>query len=133
MKTFFLIIYFKLYAFAKFCSKDNLYQYTAMYLSAFLITFNLFTLVAYYRCLVHPPKIHLNSMYPPKLVLIIVAFSIVGIIYYVLVRDERYKIYREEFLKNEKISGKFGTFITILYIIITFVFSTSVLWLKCGI
>jgi len=72
-------------------------------------------------------------MYPPKLVLIIVAFSIVGIIYYVLVRDERYKIYREEFLKNEKISGKFGTFITILYIIITFVFSTSVLWLKCGI
>jgi len=127
MRLFFVIIFYKLHAFAKFCSKDNLYQYTAMFLLSLLVFLNCVTVLAYYRCLFeHSPEI-----YPSKQIILIVAFLLAGVNYFVFVNNRKYESFFEELLKNGNLKGRSGTLITIVYIVVTFAFLSSTIWLKC--
>lgn len=130
MKTFFLLIFFKIYAFAEFFSKDKLYHYTAMYLTALLIFFNCLTAYVYCGYLLHKPVGHGNSIFPSKPGLLILAFSIVGVIYLTVVREGRYKILQAEFKGHQRLNGHLGTLVTIVYVIITLALLISLAWLK---
>ena len=127
MKSFFIIVFYKLHVFAKFVSKDNLYQYTAMYLLSLLIFLNCITIYAYYNCLVE----HSTNRYPSRPVVLTLAFLIAGIIYVVFVRNKKYEFFFQKFLKSEDLKGGYGTLITILYIVASLMIAISSIWLKC--
>jgi hypothetical protein len=130
MKTFFLLIFFKTYAFAEFLSKDKLYHFTAMYLTALLIFFNCITAYVYLGYLFHIQVGHGNSIFPSKASLLILAFSIVGVIYLTVVRGDRYKFLQVKFEEHQTLKGPWGTLLSIVYVIITLALLISVAWLK---
>jgi hypothetical protein len=129
MKTLFLLVFFKLYAFAEFVSKDKLYHYTAMYLTALLIFFNCITAYVYCSYLLHKPVGHGNTIFPSKLSLLILAFSIVGAIYLTIVRGERYKPLQADFKQHQRLNSSFGTIFVVIYIIFTLALLISLIWL----
>jgi hypothetical protein len=130
MKTFFLLIFFKMYAFAEFCSKDKLYQYTAMYLTSLLFFFNLITTLVYCTHFLGLNLGHGNNIFPSKFVIIILLLVIAYVHYLIFVKDDRYKILKEEFEKHPRLKGSFGTLITFVYIALTFALLSSLIWLK---
>lgn len=130
MKTFFLLIYFKTYAFAELLSKDKLYHYTAMYLTGLLIFFNCITAYIYCMHAFHIQPEHGTSLFPSKISLLIVAFSIVSVIYFAVVWKDRYKVLQAEFKGHKTLNGPMGTFVTIGYVIVTLGLLISLAWLK---
>jgi hypothetical protein len=98
-----------------------------MYLFSLLLFINSITLAAYFICL----ALHSNRKYPSKPVILLVAFSIAGIVYLVFVRKEKYKLLYEQFKIKENLNGKSGTWMTLSYIIVTLLLLLSTAFLKC--
>ena len=85
------------------------------------------TILAFYRCTVD----HSTSLLPSNVILSIILLSTAAIVYFIFVRKEKYTAMYEEFKVNERLNGKLGTIITILYIVITVLLFISLIWLKC--
>lgn len=130
MKVFFLLIFFKMYAFAEFCSRDGLYQYTAMYLTSLLFFFNFITALVYSAHFLGIYIGHRGTIFPSKFIIIILLLVIAYVHYLIFVKDDRYKLLKEEFEKHPGLKSSFGTFITFVYIALTFALLTSLIWLK---
>ena len=130
MKTLFLLIFFKIYAFAESCSRDGLYQYTAMYLISLLFFFNFITALVYCAHFLGVHVGHGNSIFPSKFIIIILLLLIAYVNYLIFVKDDRYKVLKEEFEKHRRLKSSFGTFLTFVYIALTFALLSSLIWLK---
>lgn len=130
MKTFFLLIFFKFYAFAELCSKDGLYQYTAMYLSSLFFFFNLITALVYFAHLLGIYIGHGDSIFPSKFIIILLLLSIAFGNYLIFVKDDRYKTLKVDFEQHQKLRGSFGTLVTFVYIALTLALLISLIWLK---
>jgi hypothetical protein len=121
-----------MYAFAEFCSKDGLYQYTAMYLTSLLFFFNFITALVYCAYFLGIYIGHGNSIFPSKFILIVLLFLFGFVNYLVFVKDDRYKVLKEEFEKHRRLESSFGTFLAVLYIVLTFALLISLIWLKAA-
>jgi hypothetical protein len=130
MKAFFLLIYFKFYAFAELCSRDGLYHYTAMYLTSLLFFFNLITVLVYCAHLLGIYHGRGDSIFPSKLILILMLLSIAFVNYLIFVKADRYKTLKVDFERHQKLRGSLGTLVTFVYIALTLALLISLIWLK---
>ncbi len=127
MKTFFLLFFFQIYQFAEICSRDGLYQYTAMYLTSLFFFFNCMTALVYCTHFLGIYIGHGDSIFPSKFIIIILLLLLGYVNYLIFVKDDRYKVLKEEFEKHPRLKGSFGTFVTFVYVIVTLMLLTSVM------
>lgn len=131
MKDFFIIVFCKFFQFSKFignANDDNPYAFKAMCIFTLFLSLNVFTIYAYYKCLIE----HSNIILFSKGIEVIIIFLTGAALYYAFLRDKKYELVFEKFKHNSKISGRVGTWITIAYMVATICFLLSVIWLKCS-
>ena len=127
MRRFYLLVFYKLYFFAKKISNDDLHPYTAMYMLAILLSLNVMSLYGYYSCLI----MHASVLFPPKYLILIVLFLIVLGIYFLYVRAGKYEILFEQLEKSD-LDQKKATVMVVTYVILTLLVTTGLIWVKCS-
>jgi len=94
-------------------------------LSLFL-SLNVLTIIGYYKAIIdHSDHILIPEVYEIAIIIII------GVVnYFFFYKDKKYEVIYHEFKKNTPINGARGTWITILYMIITIAMLFSLIWLS---
>ena len=129
MKFLFSVVFYKFFQFSKYIGNvdDDAYAFKSTSLLCVFISLNLFTLIAYYNCLVrHASNLELSKILEGFIILIIWA-----VILFIFYKDGKYKIHLEKINNLPKYSGRFGTYITLFYMIGSVALLSSIIWLKC--
>jgi len=101
-----------------------------MYLTSLLFFFNFITAVVYCSYFFGIYIGQGNSIFPSKTILTLLLFIFGLVNYLVFVKDDKYKVLKEEFEKHRRLKSSFGTFVAVLYIVLTFALLISLIWLK---
>ena len=95
-----------------------------MYLLSFLIFINIYTVIGGFKLLV----LHLPTIADPKLVeLLILAIINIGL-YFLFIKNKKYESLFKDYLESEYYNKK-GTYLTMSYIVITFILFIGLMWL----
>ena len=130
MKTFFSIVFFKIFQFSKLIGNadDDSYAFISVSILSLFISLNFFTVVAYYKCWMQ----HVNEMQLSRLLEVLIVLAIGELVYFIFYKGEKYKIYFEKVVQQSKFKGRKGTWLTIFYMIGSIGFLVSTIWLKCN-
>lgn len=120
LKSFFNLLYCKYYDLAKYCSNDELYGFTSVCFMALLIALNLYTIYATIEYFVF----NMNQFAPPVLATIFVVISLIFILDRAY-KKEDYTYEYKKFMMESSFHGVRGTFIAVLYVIITLALALS--------
>jgi O-antigen/teichoic acid export membrane protein len=131
MKTFFSIVFFKIFQFSKLIGNadDDSYAFKSVAILSLFISLNFFAVVAYYRCWIK----HVNEMQFSRLIEVLIVLAIGILVYFIFYRGEKYKIYFEKVVQQSKFKGRKGTWLTIFYMIGSIALLASTIWLKCNV
>ena len=111
------MLFCKLYDFAKFISGDELYHWSAMCgLSAFL-SINLFTFITVIKVFVLKQY---GDLFSSKYYMLTILLPVGVIMYFLTLKNDRYKSMYSDYEKNLVMKGSIGTILTLLYVILTF-------------
>ena len=94
MKSFLILIFSKLFMFSKNIgnSDDDSYAFKAVGIFTVFLSFNIFTIVAYYKCLI----IKSNAIIPNTFISLLLVFIIGFSLYLFFIKEKRYiKIYNQ--------------------------------------
>lgn len=129
MKSFLILIFSKLFMFSKNIgnSDDDLYAFKAVGIFTVFLSFNIFTILAYYKCLI----IKTNAIMPNTFISLLLVFSIGFSLYLFFIKEKRYINIYNQFIKNKKLNGNRGTVITSSYLIVTILLLISLIWIPC--
>jgi hypothetical protein len=124
------LFFCKFFQFSKYignAADDSPYAYKAMWILTVFLALNVLTLYAYYKCFFE----NSNDFFLSKAIEIVVVLLIAVALYLAFLRGKKYSAIYEEFRQNQHFSGRFGTWVTILYMAATVALLTSLIWLKC--
>jgi hypothetical protein len=116
MRKFLSLIYFKIYE----LTRDD---FNAVGLLTVLISLNIFTVIGYYETLVR----HHGSVRTGTASEILIILSILVFVYINFSKGKNARIAYEEF-KQKPIGGQKGSCITFIYILVTLILLTGLIW-----
>lgn len=105
----------------------NAYAFKAVAILTVFVSFNLFSFIAYYKCLIQNSE----SIQLPLILQIFIILSIFSLLNFFFVVNEKYKLIVEKISNNERWKGKNGTVAVMSYMILTILFLLSIIKLKC--
>lgn len=117
MKRIYIILFCKLYDCAKSLSGDELYNWSATVFLTLCFSINIYAIVCYIEWFV------LNDVYFDLKInhfLLIVSLPILIIMYFLNIRNDRYKLMYQVYEKDSIIKGWIGTLCILLYVILSF-------------
>lgn len=129
MKAFFIIIFFKFFQFSKSIGNvdDNSYAFKSVAILSLFISLNLFTAVAYYKCLL----LYSNELQLSVALEVLIVLIIGSVVYLLFYSDEKYKEYFNERIEQSAFKGSKGTLLTIFYMAGSIALLATTIWLDC--
>ena len=130
MKSFFSIVYFKIFQMSKFIgnAEDGAYAFKSVAILSLFLSLNFFTVVAYCKCWIW----HENELRFSRLLEVLVVLAIGSLVYLIFYNGKKYKINFQKIVQQSRFKGRKGTWLTILYMIGSLAFLGSTIWLKCN-
>jgi hypothetical protein len=129
MNIFFDALFFKLYALAKRTGKKDVYLAMNTAFSFMVMIFSILTIatIEYFECFLLQSTLLLGSI-RAMLVVVIIIFVI---FYSRYMYRHQYKIFYARYRTENFYHNKRGTWIMVGFIIATFLFFSSLIWIKC--
>ncbi len=128
IRSILILLFCKLYDFAKLTSKDNLYHITSWCVLAGLLTVNIYTSLAYLTRIFNIQNDDSQSLFIPKMSIIIIYALLLVILYFSFIWRGRYVTIYNTFKRNSNYKGSNGSWIVVGYVIITVISPITLLF-----
>jgi peptidoglycan biosynthesis protein MviN/MurJ (putative lipid II flippase) len=129
MSRFFNGLFFKFYALAKRTGnkKESDAMFTAVCAVSILIYLNVLSLLVHIECQIW----HTEKLFTEKLFQLSIGLIIGAIVYFLFMYRNRYTKLYLNYKEDRLYSQRQGTWLAIIYIILTFCLFASLIWIKC--
>jgi len=129
MVRFFKAVFFKLYALAKRTGnkEESEAMFTAVVALTCFTSLNLISIIIYFECVMW----HTDKFSTSKILQLSIAVIIGVVIYFLFMNKNRYEKLYKEYKADKLYNGKRGTILAIIYILFSFCFLASLIWVNC--